>query len=474
MHTHPPLVATARQRPSAVVFVALLLAALVLAACGSRGVEQPTAVATIALAPTQPPTVTPAPTASPLPTATATPVPTATPIPTATPSPTPTPLNPLSIAYLRQQETPGSDIVIEQTLAPGANYDRYVASYDSEGLKQYAMLTVPRGQQPDKGWPVIVFNHGYIPPSQYRTTERYVAYVDGFAGAGYIVFRPDYRGNGSSEGSPSGAYGSQDYVIDVLNAVSSIKRYPGADPGRIGMWGHSIGGWITLRAMVASDYIKAGVIWGGVVASYEDLLTRWRRSDRLTPSPGGPGRTGGRWRSMLLNAPGTAEQNPTWWQALSANYFLDDLSGPIQLHHAQGDASVPVEFSQTLYEQGLAAGAPIQLFTYPGDNHNISGNFATAMARSVEFFDKTLAIPIPLKQTSVPTLFAGGGPVNLRSGPGTGFAVAGSLEAGGSLPLIGRSADGEWWQVQAPGGPAWAAASVTIAAHYAQVPVVDV
>ena len=472
MHPHPTTPATARQRPSAVVFVALLLAALVLAACGNRRVEQPTAVATVALAPTLAPTATPEPTATPLPTATATLVPTATPIPTATPSPTPTPLNPLSIAYLREQETPGSDIVIEQTLGPGVNYDRYVVSYLSEGLKQYAMLTVPRGQAPEKGWPVIVFNHGYIPPSQYRTTERYVAYVDGFARAGYIVIRPDYRGHGSSEGSPSGAYGSQNYVIDVLNALESIERYPGVDPDRIGMWGHSMGGWITMRAMVASDDIKAGVIWGGVVASYEDLLTRWRRGDRPTPTPG-PARTTGRWRSMLLNAPGTPEQNPEWWQALSANYFLDDLAGPIQLHHAQGDASVPVEFSQTLYEQGLAAGAPIQLFTYPGDNHNISGNFNTAMARSVEFFNKTLAIPIPLLQTSEPTVFAGGGPVNLRSGPGTGFAVAGSLEAGGSLPLIGRSADGQWWQVQTPGGPVWVAASVSIAVNSDRVPVID-
>ena len=47
---------------------------------------------------------------------------------------------------------------------------------------------------------MIVFNHGYIPPAEYRTTERYVAYVDGFARNGYIVFRPDYRGHDQSEG----------------------------------------------------------------------------------------------------------------------------------------------------------------------------------------------------------------------------------------------------------------------------------
>ena len=75
----------------------------------------------------------------------------------------------------------GSDIVIEQTLQAGANYQRYLASYQSEGLKIYALLTVPNGAKPASGWPAIVFNHGYIPPEQYRTTERYVAYVDGVA-----------------------------------------------------------------------------------------------------------------------------------------------------------------------------------------------------------------------------------------------------------------------------------------------------
>jgi len=76
---------------------------------------------------------------------------------------------------MRGQVYPGSDIIIEQTLAPGRNYSRYIASYRSDGLKIYALLTVPKGEKPKTGWPAIIFNHGYIPPDQYRTTERYVA-----------------------------------------------------------------------------------------------------------------------------------------------------------------------------------------------------------------------------------------------------------------------------------------------------------
>jgi len=179
-------------------------------------------------------------------TATHTPSPSATatlthtPTPTFTPTETPTPtltLHPLTIESMRQREYPGSDVIIEQVLEPGVNYQRYIVSYLSEGLKIYALLTVPDGERPPTGWPVIIFNHGFIPPTQYRTTERYVAYVDWLARSGYIVFRSDYRGHGSSDGDARGAYGSPDYVIDVLNATASMKRYPDADPNRIGMWG---------------------------------------------------------------------------------------------------------------------------------------------------------------------------------------------------------------------------------------------
>ena len=217
---------------------------------------------------TIPPTNTIAPTVLPRTTATLTPSPTTIPshtptnTPTTIPTSSPTPSHALMIESLRQEEFPGSELVIESSLTPDQNYNRYIASYESDGLKIYALLTVPLGVKPESGWPVIIFNHGYIPPNEYWTTERYVAYIDGFARNGYIVFRSDYRGHGISEGEASNAYGSPAYTVDVLNGISAIKRYPEADPDRIGMWGHSMGGHITLRAMVVSDEIKAGVIWG--------------------------------------------------------------------------------------------------------------------------------------------------------------------------------------------------------------------
>lgn len=298
--------------------------------------------------------------------------------------------HPLSIDHLRKGEYPGSDLVVEQTLSPGSNYQRYIVSYKSEGLKIYALLTVPDGEPPAGGWPVIVFNHGYIPPAEYSTTERYIAYLDAFSRNGYILLKPDFRGHGNSEGSPTGGYGSNAYTIDALNAVASIKKYPDANPEKIGMWGHSMGGHVTLRNMVVNGDVKAGVIWAGVVASYEDLLNNWRRRNS-SASPFPPGNTSPRsWRQNLVREYGEPAQNPEFWNSISATSYLSDISGPVQLHHGTADTSVPVRFSEKLAEKIKAAGKEVMLYTYPGDDHNITNNFGTAIARSVEFFDKYL------------------------------------------------------------------------------------
>ena len=85
---------------------------------------------------------------------------------------------------------------------------------------------------------------------------------------------------------------------------------------------------------------------------------------------------------------GSPEENPAFWASISPASYVTDLSGPVQLHHGTADESVPVEFSEELHARMQKAGETSELYTYKDDNHNISNSFATAMQRSIQFFDK--------------------------------------------------------------------------------------
>lgn len=321
-------------------------------------------------------------------------------------------LHPLAIESLRQREYPGSNLVLEQVLKIGSNYGRYIVSYKSDGLKIFGLLTIPNGEQPEEGWPAIIFNHGYIPPNQYVTTQRYEDYVNGFAKSGYVVFKPDYRGHGNSEGEATGNYFSPGYTVDVANAVSSIKRLKNLSTGpsttshstvssdrtgsgsivnadRIGMWGHSMGGNITMRNLVISDDIKAAVIWAGVVGSYEDILNNWSRARQWSQSAEYRHQTPN--RQNFLEEFGAYEENLEFWNSIDPYTFLEDVQAPIQLHHGTGDEHVPLAFSEGFKKALEQKSKSVELYTYDGADHNLTGAaFDQAMARSIAFFDKYL------------------------------------------------------------------------------------
>ncbi len=279
---------------------------------------------------------------------------------------------PISIQALRAGEYPGSALQVVRTLGAGSNYSRQVVAYQSEGLKIFALLTVPNGTPPPGGWPAIVFNHGYIPPDVYRTTKRYVAYQDAFARAGFVTLKSDYRGHGDSEGEARGGYNDPGYTVDVLNAAASLKKDPRVNRGRLGLWGHSMGGQLSLRAMLVDPDLKAASLWAGVVASYDILATDWN------PPPGDQRRT-------------LDPLNRRYLRALSPNAFLQDLDGrPIQLHQGTADEDVPYRFQQDFAADLRAARQRFTAYRYPGDNHNLSGNLRLALNRSVAFFREHL------------------------------------------------------------------------------------
>ena len=101
-----------------------------------------------------------------------------------------------------------------------------------------------------------------------------------------------------------------------------------------------------------------------------------------------PPRSPRSWRFSLVQQYGSPEENPEFWNSISSNSYLSEISGPLQLHHGTADEEVPLEFSEILYYEMLDANQYVELYKYPDDNHNISNYFSTAMQRSIEFFDR--------------------------------------------------------------------------------------
>lgn len=299
-------------------------------------------------------------------------------------------LNPLSIQAMREKSYPGSDIVIEETLSSGSNYSRYIASYRSEGLKIYALLTVPEGPVPQGGFPVILFNHGYIPPNQYSTANSYNLLVDPLASSGYIVFKPDYRGNGNSQGQPTQVYVSPDYVTDSLNALSSIKRFKNANPNKIGVWGHSMGGNITLRDLVVSKDFRAAVIWSGVVGSYSDILDWWNTRVATGVLTTQNDLETAQLVQQLVKDHGTPQSNPNFWNPIDPTNYISDINAPMQIDVGTADQTVPPSFSTSLKDKLDKAGKTVEFYSYPGADHNLSPDSSIAMQHSIDFFNKYL------------------------------------------------------------------------------------
>ncbi len=285
----------------------------------------------------------------------------------------------MAIEVLRAREYPATPLTITETLTPGSNYTRFIASYQSDGLTIYGLLTVPNGAKPQNGFPAILFLHGYLPPDSYVTTADYVATQGGLAESGFITYKPDLRGHGKSEGVATGAHFSPDYTIDSLNALAALREFDGVNPDALGLWGHSNGGEIGLRVIEITDEVKAAVFWAGVVGSYRDMLETYL--DRITFLK--------RQSADVFGTYGSPSANPAYWDQIEPYNYLSYISTPIQLHHGNNDSEVPVELSRSLFSALEDAGVTAEFYEYPGADHNMTGTaFSQAMSRTVDFFRK--------------------------------------------------------------------------------------
>ena len=310
--------------------------------------------------------------------ATATATPTVTATPTATPAPTRTPdaYSAIDVEGLRSRTFGGGSIETLQTLEQRPEFTRYLIRYASDGIPITGVMNVPTGAGP---FPMVIVNHGFVQPTDYRTTTAYtLPLADALARAGYIAIHPDFRNyGGSGRGDNPFRVG---YAIDVLNLVQVAKTLPNGRPDRIGMLGHSMGGGIASRVMVVSPDVKAFVLYGAMSA---DEVENYRHRVSM-----GWVRNEAQFGDVI---PVTPANRPDVYERLSPMGHLAYVTAPVSIHHGELDDQVPVQFSRRLAGELQQAGKEVELFTYPGQGHWLAGQANTLfLQRVVAFLDRRL------------------------------------------------------------------------------------
>ena len=371
-------------RFSPIILWAAIWAGILLLITGCSG-SPSTAPAAATLPPTQ--AVLASPTAAPaLPTpviATSRAAQTTAPATAVTPSPTLTPdaYQPFTIDALTNRSYGEGELTVIEMMDANSYFTRTLITYPSDGLSIYGFMNTPqeRPGRPGPPYPVVIALHGYIDPAVYNTLDYTTGYADTLARAGFLVLHPNLRGYPpSQDGDNRFRVGM---AIDVLNLISLVRQQAGqpgplaqADPERIGLWGHSMGGGITIKVLTVDPGIRSAVLYGAMSAddqlNYERIFNYFSAGNRGEEE---------------LQTPKDA------FQRISPVNFLDRIQSAVSIHHGQNDIDVPLAWSIDLCERLNALSAPVECYTYKDQPHTFQGAGSELfMQRVVDFYNRTL------------------------------------------------------------------------------------
>lgn len=294
-------------------------------------------------------------------------------------------LFPYSIPALIDRGYETSQITNEKQISTKGKFKSYIISYQVDGLREYALMNIPNVNPPINGFPVVIIDHGYIQPNLYSTENSYKSEADYFANNGFLVLKPDYRGNGNSDVIDTSVMRFA-YPVDVLTLINSISNVKQADANNVFLWGHSMGGEVTLEVMEVisakgdfSTKTKAAVLWAPVTdpvkwfsLAHLPLLPE----AKLTPYP----------YSNTFQVLGTPEENPELWNSLSPLNYLNNINIPLLLQHGMSDTTVPYSWSQELSSDLKKINKNVTFISYQNDNHNLPLSWQDAITSDLNFY----------------------------------------------------------------------------------------
>jgi len=251
-------------------------------------------------------------------------------------------------------------------------------SWMSDGRSIQGMLVEPRVVEPGRRYPLIVEVHGGPAYAHYPIfPSRYDSFDAALANQGYFVFKPNPRGSyGQSEAFAQANVKDFGYgdLRDILSGLDAVQKSAPIDPERIGIFGWSYGGYMTMWALTQTGRFKAAVAGAGL----SDWLSYYGTNNINT------------WMIPYFGA--SVYDDPKVYERSSPITFIKNVHSPTLIVGGDRDAEVPITQSYEYWNALRRMGVQTEFVVYAGEGHDFfrHADQIDVMTRIVNWFNTYL------------------------------------------------------------------------------------
>lgn len=253
--------------------------------------------------------------------------------------------------------------------------------WSNEGFRMQGWLLAPLAIEAGKKYPMVVQVHGgpasAASPRFVSDGEQANPLLRDLARKGYYVFLPNPRGS-FGQGVAFGSANRRDFGggdwRDILAGIDAAARVAPVDTGRLGLMGHSYGGFMTMWGVTHSDRFKAAVAGAGIAnwISYygQNGIDQW----------------------MIPFFGASAYDDPAVYRAASPIESIKAAKTPTLLYVGERDVETPAVQSMEFWHGLRAMGTPTALVIYDGEGHAIRKpeHQRDQRARTLAWFERYL------------------------------------------------------------------------------------
>jgi dipeptidyl-peptidase-4 len=226
-----------------------------------------------------------------------------------------------------------------------------------DGFSMPAQIMRPKNFQSGHKYPVIMYVYGgFSSPQVLNGWQGDTLWNQLLLDAGFVVVKVDNRSaTGISkrlENLTLKRFGEAE-TPDLVAAARWLKRQSWVDAERLGVWGWSNGGWMTLNLMTRSQEFKAGIAVAPVVD--------WRYYDS-------------KWTEGAMRTP---QENPAAYERSSLIPRAKDLHGHLLIAFGSYDDNVHPYNEMAFIDALISADKKFEMMTYPMRKHGIDDQAAT-------------------------------------------------------------------------------------------------